>query len=64
MHPRSLIKIFGCPLNSEKLAAFIEQMSRVKRKGAFENAQISADSDNPAYAQSIIRAFALHSYIL
>ena len=32
-------------------------------KGAFERAK-NAHSDHPAHAQSIIRAFALHSYIL
>ena len=33
------------------------------RKSAFEHAQ-NAHSDHPAHAQSIIRGFAVHSYIL
>ena len=38
-------------------------MGRIKRKGTFKNTQ-NAHSDYPAHAQSIIRAFALHLYIL
>ena len=38
-------------------------MGRVKRKRVFEHAQ-NAYSDHPGHVRSIIRAFALHSYIL
>ena len=38
-------------------------MNRVKRKIVFKHA-LNADIDHPAHAQSIIRAFALHLYIL
>ena len=37
-------------------------MGLVKRKSSFKNAQ-NAHLDHPAHAQSIIMAFALHSYI-
>ena len=37
-------------------------MGCIKRKCVFEH--MYADSDDPAHAQSIIWAFALHSYIL
>ena len=38
-------------------------MGTIKQKSVFEHEQ-NANSDHSAHAQSIIRAFALHSYIL
>ena len=39
-------------------------MDRAKRKGVFEHAQNAQIQIYPAHAQSLIRAFALHWYIL
>ena len=49
--------------NDMKVDEWIFYMDCVKRKRAFGHAQ-NAHTNHSAHAQSIIRAFALHSYIL
>ena len=41
-----------------------DYMGSVKRKGVFEHVQNAQIKIQPAHVQSLIRAFALHSYIL
>ena len=50
--------------NSTIVTVHPQNVGRATRKSAFDHTQNCADLHHPGHAQSIIWAFALHSYIL